>query len=347
MKIAVTGGSGFIASRFIEMYQNKFDLIKVLNSKNAPLDNFNNILESTKDVDIIIHSAFDHSYKNNIIGIKNILKACKVNGIKKLIHMSTVSVYDLNIQGKLSEESIYSNLSDPYSKEKRKIEYEINKYRDLGIDIIILQPTIVYGLGGNWTKYALHACKSKVLKLPSSGERICNAVYVDDVATAIYNASLSRIKYGKFLVSSNEEITWKKFYQAHCQVLKELKVFSMCDIKDSLNNNEFHTNYIINFIFNIWFKTPFGSIFYLIISFLKKLRAKQYSSFNSKNEFKVFIKSKLGENILEPSGITKKLHDSNFKVSNKNSIEILKYSTKFTLVDGMNKLKSDIKEIIN
>ena len=89
MRVAVTGGSGFVGSTFIKLFGEKFESIKSLDSKIAPLGDYEKILESTKDTDILIHTAFDHSY---ISGIKNILKACEQSGIKKLIHISTVSV---------------------------------------------------------------------------------------------------------------------------------------------------------------------------------------------------------------------------------------------------------------
>lgn len=82
MRVSVTGGS-----KFIEL----FESIKSLNSKSCPLDNYEKILEVTKDIDVLVHTAFDHNYKNNISGIKNILKACEQNGVKKLIQFLSMN----------------------------------------------------------------------------------------------------------------------------------------------------------------------------------------------------------------------------------------------------------------
>jgi nucleoside-diphosphate-sugar epimerase len=345
MRVAVTGGSGFIGSKFIELYSEKFESIKSLDSKIAPLGEYEKIIEATKDIDVLVHTAFDHSYKNNISGIKNILKACEQNGIKKLIHISTVSVYDSDNSGQLNENSPYSKLNDPYSKEKRKIEQEIEKYQGRGFDIVILQPTIVYGLGGNWTKYAFHVCKEKEVRLPDNGNKICNAVHVDDVANAIYQSCLSDVKFDKLLVNGSESITWKEFYSKHCAVLEELNFPSHCNIQNSTNENEFHKKKMLDVVFQLWFKTPFGNLFDMMIGVLKKLRAKSYSNTNSKEELKKFLQSEVGGNILEPLAITKKVHNCNFTVDSQKAKEKIGYKSLVSFDDGMRKLRDSLMEI--
>lgn len=345
MRVSVTGGSGFIGSKFIELFADKFESIKSLNSKSCPLDNYEKILEVTKDVDVLVHTAFDHNYKSNISGIKNILKACEQNGVKKLIHISTVSVYEPDTKGVLNENSPYSKLNDPYSKEKRKIEQEIEEYKNRAFDIIILQPTIVYGLGGNWTKYALHVCKAKEVRLPDAGNTVCNAVHVDDVANAIYQSCTSDVKFEKFLISGSESITWKEFYSKHCEVLRELNLQSNCDIQNSTNENEFHKKKLVDVVFQLWFKTPLGNLFDMMIGVLKKLRAKSYSNTSNKEELKRFLQSEVSENILEPLAITKKVHNCNFSVDSQKAKEKLSYEGLVSFDVGIKKLRDEIMGI--
>jgi nucleoside-diphosphate-sugar epimerase len=345
MKVAVTGAKGFLGSRFVELFNNDLEIVE-LTSSNAQLNNLEKIISQTKSCDVLVHTAFDHNYKDNIIGIKNILKACEANNIKKLIHISTVSVYDPDIEGILNENSPYSKINDPYSKEKRKIEKEIEKYKNSGIDIIILQPSIIYGLRGNWTKYALHVCKSKALYLPNSGEDNCNAVYVDDVAEAIYKSCLSDVKYEKILISNEEKLTWKEFYQKQCEILKKLDLPLNCKIENNSSKNEFHSKTIINFIFILWFKTPLGNIFDLIIGTLKKLRAKSYKNTSSKDELKEFLQSDILQDILTPLAITKKVHNCKFAVDVSKAKKLLDFEAKISFDEGCKRIKRDIEEVL-
>jgi len=345
MDIAVTGASGFIGSKFIELYGNKFNSIIKLDSKISPLDDYEKLTKLTKNVDVLVHTAFDHNYKQNISGIKNILKVCKENNIKKLIYLSTVSVYDPDINGRLNEKSQYSTINDPYSKEKRKIEKIIDDFQDNSLDIVVLQPSIVYGLGGNWTKYALHVCKSKALLLPNNGEDKCHIVYVDDVAQSIYKSINSNIKYKKILIS-NETISWREFYCNQCKVLKALSLPSNCNIINNENKNEFHSKRITNLIFILWFKTPFGYIFNLVIGILKKLRAKNYEDISSIEKLNLFLTSDITNDTLNPLGITKKVHGCKFKIDTKKLKNILKYESKYSFNLAMEKIKLDIQKVI-
>ncbi len=343
MKVAVTGASGFVGGKFVKLYKNQFEIIK-LNSKNAPLNNYEKLRLLTQESDILVHTAFDHNYKDNIIGIENILKVCKENNIKKLIYLSTISVYDPDIKGVLTENSPYSHLNDPYSKEKRKIEKIIDNF-DKTFDVVVLQPSIVYGLGGNWTKYALHVCKSKAVKLPNNAEDICNAIYVDDVASAIYQSCVNNIKYEKILISS-DVINWKNFYCNQCEILQKLNLPSNCNIENNSNQNEFHSNSLINFIFTLWFKTPFGNIFDVMIGTLKNIRARSYKDTSSKEALKEFLQSEISQNILEPSGITKKVHSCKFQVDTTKAKNLLKFEPKYNLEKTIEDMRQEIQEVL-
>ena len=53
-----------------------------------------------------------------------------------------MSVYDLDISGELNESSDYSNLNDPYSKIKRKIEYELEKNVNQELILLFCNPRL-------------------------------------------------------------------------------------------------------------------------------------------------------------------------------------------------------------
>lgn len=345
MKIAVTGGSGFIGGRFISLFNDKVEIIS-LNSKNCPLDNYELIKNATRNVDIIIHTAFDHQYKNNINGIKNILKACEENKIKKLVHISTVSVYDPYFAGELNENVKYSSLNDPYSQEKILIEKEIDKLSNKSFDIVILQPSIVYGVGGNWTKYALHACKSKGLILSNNGEFICNPIYVDDVATAIYQACISNVRYGKFLISGLNTVEWKYFYLGHSKMLDNLNLPTNIIVIDDKTTRDFHNNIVINSIFQLWFFTPFGKVMNSIVDILKRIREKKYTNILEKNSLLNFLKAPVGQDILQPSGITKLVHKSKYTINGSKANEFLQFKPEFSFDEGMKQIRINLGNIL-
>ena len=102
---------------------------------------------------------------------------------------------------------------------------------------------------------------------------------------------------------------------------------------------------LVDVVFQLWFKTPVGNIFNMMIGVLKKLRAKSYSNTSSKEELKRFLQSEVIKSILEPLAITKKVHNCNFKVSGQKAKEKIGYKGLVSFDDGMKKLKNSIMEI--
>lgn len=346
MKVVVLGGNGFIGKRFVSLFGSCFEDIVVGNSKNAPMNDYIALEQLADGGDVIVHAAFDHSYKANIRGIHNILKICSVKKIKKLIYLSTVSVFDQTIEGKLNEDSKLSTLNDPYTREKIKIEEEIKANAPADLLVIILYPAIVYGLGGNWTKYAFHACKSKSLGLPHAGNGACNAVYVDDVANAIYKSCVTDCGSQRLLISCEETILWKNFYELHYNILKESGFPVQCNIQNTANNNSFHSNKVYNIIFNIWFRTPVGKLLNLGINIVKKIRKCSYADTNSKEALLRFLKSAVDRNYMEPIGVTRVVHSAGFSVDSGKALEILNFRSIINTNDGYRKMLTIIKEEI-
>jgi nucleoside-diphosphate-sugar epimerase len=58
------------------------------------------------------------------------------------------------------------------------------------------------------------------LPLPANGDGICNAVYIDDLVTAMLLAATTERSHGeRFLVSGPEHPTWREFYGAFERML--------------------------------------------------------------------------------------------------------------------------------
>lgn len=335
MKIAITGTSGFIGKRFLELYRNEFLEVVELNRKNAPLDQLALIIENTKGVDVLVHTAFDHYYQFNQIGLDNIISACKINGIKKLVFISTVSVYNQALSGNLNEHSPYSAWLEPYSVEKQKLE---QKLEEQPFSTIILQPTIVYGIGGSWTNFAINACKHKSFSIPNPGA-ICNAVYVDDVAQSIFRACLvDGVEFGRFLISSSTSTTWKEFYVKHNQLLANLKLPNNLSFSQTQNN--FHNNTFINAIFSLWYKTPVGHILNLFIKQIKLLREKKQPRVIT--DFKKLIAKDLLPENTSVIGITRQVHNCNFNVEINKAQNILGYVPLFSFEKGVEDMEKKL-----
>jgi UDP-glucose 4-epimerase len=249
MNILVTGGAGFIGKHLVK------SLIK--NKKNVSiLDNFSNsdkksislfkkdqikifvgdirnnddILEATKNQNIVIHLAakisVEESIKNsietfqiNVEGTKNLLEICKKNNVKKIIVASSAAVYgEGNEKYKITEQTKLNPIS-PYGESKIEMEKEIIKFcSDNQINYVILRFFNIYGLGqsieyaGVITKFLEKIRKNENLEIFGDGMQTRDFVAIEDIINSIHNA-IEYTENGIFNIASGEKITIKSLAQ--------------------------------------------------------------------------------------------------------------------------------------
>jgi len=201
MKKLVTGSSGFIGSNLVK-YLNKHSHevystdIKI--SKDEDLRDFNNVLRLTKGIDEVYHFAANvggigylsekENHKkimidNSIINL-NIIRACRINGVKKLLFSSSACVYK---NGENKESNVIpASPENIYGWEKLNAEKLFGLFSD-DLEIKIVRPQNIYGPGcklkdsmavADIIKKVIHSTGE--IEIWGSGEQVRNWVYVDD-----------------------------------------------------------------------------------------------------------------------------------------------------------------------
>ncbi|MER2059059.1 MAG: NAD-dependent epimerase/dehydratase family protein [Niallia sp.] len=118
-----------------------------LNPVLGDLTNRDSLYKAIKDVDIVIHCAaylgddLEESIKSNVIGVENLASISLELGIKKFIHISTLSVYGEPKEGFYDETyAIVKNHDEVYPSTKVQSERILNNYNEKGLNVIILRP---------------------------------------------------------------------------------------------------------------------------------------------------------------------------------------------------------------
>lgn len=111
------------------------------------LTNRDSLLEATKEIDIIIHCAaylgdnVEKAMNSNVTGVENLASVSLEVGIKRFVHLSTISVYGEPTEGHFDENfPIPESHTEVYINTKIQSERILNKYKDKGLDLIILRP---------------------------------------------------------------------------------------------------------------------------------------------------------------------------------------------------------------
>ncbi|WP_375749466.1 SDR family oxidoreductase [Vibrio sp. HN007] len=153
-RILITGANGFFGTRFINKYQDKFDItptdVEQLDITDA--DQVNKIFAEVKP-DYVIHAAAiavtdfcnkhpDIAHKVNVQGAINVAKACKEQG-SKLVFISTEQIFNGNEESGPYSEEHTPNPDTVYGQNKLEAEHELKSILE---EMWILRFTWMFGL---------------------------------------------------------------------------------------------------------------------------------------------------------------------------------------------------------
>ena len=251
-KVLVTGGTGFIGGRLIERLVLDYDAdvrvlvrnfarasrivrfpVKMIHGDVADLTAVRKAMEGCE---IVFHCAYGNTgspaqqREITVKGTENVLKAALEHKVKRVVHVSTISVYGQTGDGDLDESAPRKYSKEVYADSKLEAEKLVLHYfKRYGLPVSIIQPTIVYGpFAGVWTIGPINQLKTGRVILVEGGNGLCNAVYVDDVIQAMLLAATNEEAVGQaFLISAEEPVTWRDFYGAYEQMLGVKSTISM------------------------------------------------------------------------------------------------------------------------
>ena len=161
MGIMVTGGSGLVGSTINADIK--------LSSKDADLRNWNetiSIFEKYKP-DEVIHCAgkvggvgSNMNYKgeffyDNIMINTNVLEACRITGVKKVVSFLSTCIFPDDIEYPLTEKKIHigepHNSNYAYAYAKRMLDIQSRAYKEqYGVNYTCVIPTNIYGPNDNF-----------------------------------------------------------------------------------------------------------------------------------------------------------------------------------------------------
>ena len=206
MNILVTGATGFIGGAVVKRLlktkndifvfvrnSNKLTFLKKVNICIGDLRDYASVKNALKNIDTVINCAGvlphhklkpEEYWQVNTVGVENLIKACIVNHIKRLIHVSTVGIYEKD--------------KTPYSLSKLEGEKRIRTSK-FSSKSLIIRPTIAYGPGDTRPVF-LRLFKELLLGiniLIGGGKNYFHTVYIDNLVDIIVKAVHNNQVLGK------------------------------------------------------------------------------------------------------------------------------------------------------
>lgn len=213
MKVLVTGATGFLGGWLVKRLLAEGHDVRIIKRANSSLEELEglkleifpgdvtdkpSLIEATKGIDTVFHLAGVIGYSRaqrpamervNVEGTRNVIDACELNRVRKLVHLSSVVAIGASFDKiPLNEESTYNvrHLHLGYFDTKHEAELLIREAVSAGrIDAVMLNPSTIYGpadakKGSRGVQ--LKVARGKFPVYPPGGVSI---VSVEDVVDAI------------------------------------------------------------------------------------------------------------------------------------------------------------------
>lgn len=241
-KIFISGAAGFIGSHLSEFLYKKFPranfilldkltyasnkkyLKSILKSQRVnfikgDIINFNILIKLLRNVDLAINVAaeshVDNSFgnsllftKTNTLGTHSLLESCRINKVKKIIHVSTDEVYGES-KGIFFNENQFLNPTNPYSASKAGADMIANSYvHSYEMPINIIRANNIFGARQYpeklISKTIFNFLTKKKMTIHGNGGYYRHYLAVEDFCEGIYTIILRGKKFEIYNVGSED-----------------------------------------------------------------------------------------------------------------------------------------------
>jgi farnesol dehydrogenase len=242
MTTAVTGGTGFIGHVLVHQLIEEGEKIRLLVRASSQVDdlaefpveivrtelnNPDSLRPALSGCNQLYHLAAyarnwaadkETFFQTNVEGLRNVLEASVKSGLERVVYASSSVTKGPSLNGYVSESTSRDSIPylTEYEESKALSEKIIPEYLNRGLEIIVAQPTRVYGPGklseaNSVTRMVRSYLKYRICLILNQGQEIANYVYVNDVAEGL-RLMMKKGRPGEHYILGGENISLSGFF---------------------------------------------------------------------------------------------------------------------------------------
>ena len=213
MKALVTGGGGFLGKSIVRLLRNQGVAVRSFSRQEYPalaalgveqqqgqLSDPDAVTAAAKGCDLVYHVAAKAGvwgscaeyYRTNVVGTENIIRACRVQQVPRLVYTSSPSVvFDGSDMEGVDESVPYpARYHSFYPQTKAQAEQLVLAANDAGLATVALRPHLIWGPEDNHLVPRILE-RGKKGALRKLGRRPClvDTIYIDNAAEAHLQAA--------------------------------------------------------------------------------------------------------------------------------------------------------------
>lgn len=208
MNALVTGGGGFLGLAIVRLLRERGDAVRSLARGEYPalaalgveqvrgdLSDAETVARALRGCDVVFHVAAKAGYwgpfaeylRVNVEGTRNVIAACRVRGVGRLVYTSSPSVvYERRPVEGVNESAPYaSRFESPYPETKALAERLVLESNGGGLATVALRPHLIWGPGDNHLipRLVARARAGRLVKI-GRDDPLVDTTYIDNAALA-------------------------------------------------------------------------------------------------------------------------------------------------------------------
>jgi predicted dehydrogenase/nucleoside-diphosphate-sugar epimerase len=235
-KILVTGASGKVGSRLIEMWAERDGLSQLrcmvrsygtasrvmrfpVEIVEADLTDSEAVRKAVQGCDAIIHLGVGARAERETTPL---LAAARAFGVRRFVHMSTAAVYGIRMPQRIEEQQENTppvKTGEPYADEKAAAERAAMRECARGLEGMILRPHVIYGPYMRWSGELMELLAEGRVPLIEDGGW-CNLIYIDDLVESVRCALATKEGFGvPLFITDGKPLRWRDYIEAHAALM--------------------------------------------------------------------------------------------------------------------------------